>query len=104
MLKTEPPLNLFNKFKGLAKKFDLNLKWDTPTAFTQDKMVFSVIGDEEALQKFLRNVKFLGHIEKISFQEAVFSGHTVLSCLTDKQKDIIIAAKNNGYYLRFFRR
>ena len=98
LIKSQPPLKLFNKFKFLAKKFDLNLKWDVPTVFTEEKMVFSVIGEEESLKKFIRNIKIMGKIIQISFQEPVFTGHSVMECLTDKQKEIILAAKNNGYY------
>ena len=28
----------------------------------------------------------------------MYNEQTILSCLTDKQREIIIAAKNNGYY------
>jgi predicted DNA binding protein len=61
-------------------------------------MTLSVIGNEENLKKFLEVIKNLGDIKRMSFQKATFNEHTILSCLTEKQKEILIAAKKNGYY------
>jgi len=33
-----------------------------------------------------------------SVKKAIFHEQTVISCLTGKQKEILIAAKKNGYY------
>ena len=85
-------------FKPLAKKFDLNVIWATPTYYKGSKVVCSVIGDEKNLQRFVRSIQLIGSIETISFQKATYEEHTILSCLTDKQREVIIAAKNSGYY------
>ena len=86
------------KFTNLAKKFDLDIIWDTPSIFTKDKMVLSVTGNEENLKKILEIIKNLGEIKSVSFSKAIFNEQTILSCLTEKQKEILIAAKKNGYY------
>ncbi|MBU0498277.1 MAG: helix-turn-helix domain-containing protein [Candidatus Thermoplasmatota archaeon] len=86
------------KFTNLAKKFNLDIIWDTPSLFTKDKTVISVIGNEENLKKILEVIKNLGEIKSISFSKAAFNEQTILSCLTEKQKEILIAAKKNGYY------
>jgi len=91
-------VTFFKKFTHLAKKFDLDLIWDTPSIFSKGKIVLSVIGDEVNLKKFLDVIKHLGEIKSISFTKAIFNEQTILSCLTDKQKEILIAAKKNGYY------
>lgn len=85
-------------FPGFAKQFDLDIIWDTPSIFTKEKMVMSVTGDEENLKKFLEAIKILGDIEKVSFKKAIFHEQAIISCLTEKQRQIIIAAKKNGYY------
>jgi DNA-binding transcriptional ArsR family regulator len=91
-------VKFFKKFTGLAKKFDIDIIWDTPSIFKKDKMIFSVIGDEKNLKKFLEVIKILGEVIRISFKKATFNEQGILSCLTEKQKNILVAAKKNGYY------
>ena len=91
-------VKFLKKFARFAKKFDIDIIWDTPSIFSKNKMVISVIGTEENLKKFHDIVKYFGEIKKISFTKAVFHEQTILSCLTDKQKEILIEAKKNGYY------
>ena len=91
-------VNFFKKFTGLAQKFNIDIIWDTPSIFKKDKMIISVIGNEENLKKFLEVIKILGEITSISFKKATYNEQTILSCLTEKQKEILIAAKKNGYY------
>lgn len=91
-------VKFYKKFIGLAKKFDIDIIWTTPSIFTKEKMTMSVIGNEENLKKFLNVIKFIGEVKKISFIKATFNEQSILSCLTERQKETIIAAKNNGYY------
>ena len=91
-------VTFFKKFTNLAKKFDLDIIWDTPSIFSKGKMIISVIGNEENLKKLLEVIKNLGEIKNISFPKTTFNDQTILSCLTEKQKEILIAAKKNGYY------
>jgi hypothetical protein len=91
-------VKFFKKFTGLAKKFDIDIIWDTPSIFTKEKMTLSVTGDEENLKKFLKVVKNLGEITNINFKKAIFNEQTIISCLTNKQKEIVITAMKNGYY------
>jgi predicted DNA binding protein len=88
----------FKSLYSLANKFNIDIIWDTPSIFTQEKMVISVSGNEENLKKVLELFKNLGVIKKVSFVKSIYYEQTILSCLTQKQKDILIAAKNNGYY------
>lgn len=91
-------VKFFKKITGFVKKFDIDIIWDTPSIFKEDKIVFSVIGEEKDLKKFLDAIKILGEIQSISFKKAIFNEQNILSCLTRKQKEILIAAKKNGYY------
>jgi len=88
----------FKSLSSLAKKFNLDIIWDTPSIFTKDKMTISITGNEENLKKTLDLFKTIGDVNKISFVRATFDEQSILSCLTEKQRQIIIAAKTNGYY------
>jgi predicted DNA binding protein len=88
----------FKSLSNLAKKFNIDIIWDTPSIFTKDKMIVSVIGNEENLKKIHDLFKKIGTINKISFVKSLYNEQTILSCLTDKQREILIAAKKNGYY------
>jgi predicted DNA binding protein len=91
-------VKFLKNFISLAKKFDIDIIWDTPSIFTKDKLTMSVCGTEENLKKFLGLVKLIGDIKNVSFKKATFDEHSILSCLTQKQKEVLIAAKKNGYY------
>ena len=91
-------VKIFQRFSHLAQQFNLDIIWDTPSIFSKHKMTISVIGNEENLKRFLEVIKNLGDIQQISFQKAIFNEQSILSCLTEKQKEILIAAKKNGYY------
>jgi predicted DNA binding protein len=91
-------VKFLKNFMHLAKKFNLDIIWDTPSIFSKNKTVMSVTGNEENLKKFLEVIKLIGEVKSISFKKATFNEQTILSCLTEKQREILIAAKKNGYY------
>ena len=91
-------VKFFKKVVRLSQKFNIDIIWDTPSVFKKDKMVLSVIGDEKNLQKFLDAIKILGKVESVSFKKANFNDQSIISCLTKRQREILIAAKKNGYY------
>jgi len=82
----------------LMKKFDLDLIWDTPTIITEDKLVISVVGDKDGLKRFLEAVKLLGEIKNIKYMPSAFQNYNILSCLTDRQREVVLEAKSSGYY------
>jgi predicted DNA binding protein len=75
-----------------------NIIFDFPFRVSKDKIVFSVITDSKYLRAILKILKPLGFIESISFHKPVFSEYSFLSCLTERQKEVITAAKKHGYY------
>jgi len=91
-------VKFLENFMHLAKKFNLDIIWDTPSIFSKNKTVMSVSGNEENLKKILEVIKLIGEVKSISFKKATFNEQTILSCLTEKQREVLIAAKNNGYY------
>jgi predicted DNA binding protein len=91
-------VKFLKKFMGFAQKFNIDIIWDTPSIFKKGKMILSVTGEEENLKKFLEVIKMLGEVQSMSFKKATFNEQSILSCLTEKQREILIAAKQNGYY------
>jgi len=85
-------------YEKLTKDFSFDIIWDTPTRFSHDTLVCSVIGSEENLKRFLDTITFAGAIKQVSFKKATYSEHSLLSCLTDKQKEVLFAANKYGYY------
>jgi hypothetical protein len=85
--------------KEIFKEFDLDLIYSTPFFISVEKCTFSVIGDNKNLNKFIELIKeHAGTIENMSFKKAAYQKHDILTVLTDKQKEIMIAAKKHGYY------
>lgn len=82
----------------LEKEYSYDLVWDTPTIFTQDKLIMSVISTEENLRRFLHSITFAGRITKVSYTKATYTDDSFLSCLTEKQRQVLIAANKHGYY------
>ncbi len=83
---------------GMFKKFDLDLIWDTPMRVSGDGLVFSVVGEEEELRKFVELVDYLGELKDVSVQRPTFHQDDLLAALTDRQREVLIAAKRYGYY------
>jgi hypothetical protein len=82
----------------LAKKFDIkNVVFDLPASLSKERLEFSFIGDNETVKTLLPLIKTIGPIKINSIHDFV-SDFDVLSYLTDRQKEIILLAKKNGYY------
>jgi predicted DNA binding protein len=86
------------KLKFLKVLMAENIIFNLPFMISKEKIVFSIITDNEYLKKVLKILKPLGIIRNVSFLKPTFIDTTVLSHLTDRQKEIIIAAQKNGYY------
>ncbi|UCE74952.1 MAG: helix-turn-helix domain-containing protein [Methanomassiliicoccales archaeon] len=86
-------------FMELFKEFDLDLIYTTPMILSEEIHTYSCIGDQENISKFVEVMKTkMGNVVNMSFQKAAHQKHDILSVLTDKQREILIAAKKNGYY------
>jgi predicted DNA binding protein len=82
----------------LETDYSFDLIWDTPTLFTNEKLLCSVIGTEENLKRFLTLITFAGTIKQVSYIKATYGEGSFLSFLTEKQREVLIAAKKYGYY------
>ena len=76
----------------------MNLIWTSPIFHSENKRTYSVIGDQKSLSKFIELAKNYGEIVNLRFQKAAYQYHDILSVLTDKQREILIAAEKHGYY------
>ena len=86
------------EFRKMMRKFDLDLIWDAPMLMSNERLVFSAIGDQDNIKKFLAAIKLIGVAENISVKKGTFKEHDLLSCLTEKQRKIMITAMKSGYY------
>jgi hypothetical protein len=86
------------EFTKLFAEFKLDLIWTTPLNLSEEKWIYSCIGDQESLTKFIELMKKYGEILNLRFQKAAYQEHDILSVLTEKQRDIIVAALKFGYY------
>ena len=50
------------------------------------------------MSKFLEAIKKYGEIQRINLKKAVYEEHQVFWTLTNKQREILLVAKKNGYY------
>ncbi len=80
------------------REFDLDIIWTSPIYKSRDLFVYTCIGDGENLNRVLRLMSTYGEVQNVIFEEASFSGNDPLSRLTPRQKDLLIAAKQHGYY------
>jgi len=86
------------KLMKIFKLFNFDVIYTLPSFVSKEKIVLSFISDSDNLKKFLKMIKIFGVVKNIHFQKANFLEYDVLSSLTEKQKEVLIAAKKNGYY------
>ncbi|MCK5252801.1 MAG: helix-turn-helix domain-containing protein [Thermoplasmata archaeon] len=79
--------------------FDIDIIYTTPNLISEERFVLSVIGDRQALTRFLDMVKkHVGKVVKMSLKRAAYERHDILRVLTDRQKEVLEAANRYGYY------
>ncbi|MEA1994499.1 MAG: helix-turn-helix domain-containing protein [Euryarchaeota archaeon] len=99
--------NLYNEDAGFSKgylmrfteAFDVaEMIFDFPMYFSKEKLVYSIIADNEQIKKMLDLIEPLDIIESVSFQQPTISDYNLLSTLTPRQREVLITAKKQGYY------
>lgn len=93
-------INFFEEkeYANLRKFFESDIIFDLPFILSEGKVVMTFTAENEAIKGLLKKINLIGTIENISFQPATFSEQNLLSCLTERQKEVITAAKKSGYY------
>ncbi len=79
---------------------DLDLIYTTPSFQSRDRVVLSFIGEQKNLLKFVAMLKEgeVGEIVNMTFKRAAYQRKDLLSVLTDKQREVMVAAYRYGYY------
>lgn len=81
------------------REFDLNIIYTAPTMISEDRMVISILGEQAELKRFLELVRPTAErITNMTFKRAAYQKQDVLSALTERQRDAVIAAYHHGYY------
>ncbi|HVQ01679.1 MAG TPA: helix-turn-helix domain-containing protein, partial [Candidatus Thermoplasmatota archaeon] len=83
---------------GFFTEFDLDLIFTTPCIISYEKHIYSIIGTQENLSTFIEQFKKYGKILNMTFKKAAYQKHDILSVLTEKQREILVAAQKYGYY------
>lgn len=84
--------------KGLFSESDLGLVHTIPTIISPEKFIISMMGERKNLADFVKMIKNAGTIRKMSFRRAAYQKADILDVLTDKQREVMVAAFQNGYY------
>ena len=72
--------------------------FDLPFFGDKSKFTFSLITENKYLDQFLNQLHNYGEIKLLSVQKPNQSSEYLLDCLTPRQQDAILLAKNLGYY------
>jgi hypothetical protein len=83
---------------GLFREFDLDIIWDTPMGISGDRFVLSVVGEDEELRRLMGIIDRIGTVEEVHVQPANFHREDMLASLTERQREVVVAAKRYGYY------
>lgn len=85
--------------REVFKEFDLDLIFVPPSRVSEDRFVTTCIGDDESLRKFIELVnRHVGKVVSVTMKRAVYERGELLSVLTDRQKEVLVAAHRHGYY------
>ena len=84
--------------KGQFQESDLGLIHTIPTIISPEKFIISMMGEQKNLSDFVEMIRNAGTILKMSFRRAAYQKADILAVLTDKQREVMVAAFQNGYY------
>jgi HTH DNA binding domain len=84
--------------KEQFQESDLGLIHTIPTIISLEKFTISMMGERKNLSDFVEMMRNAGTIRKMSFRKAAYQRADILAVLTDKQREVMVAAFQNGYY------
>ncbi len=85
-------------FDDLKQKADLDLKMVPPMRLTRDRVTYSFVGEDDQIVKMVQLAKEVGDDLKVSVHQVCFENSDLLSVLTEKQRSLVLMAKDMGYY------
>lgn len=85
-------------FDDLKRKADLDLKMVPPMRLSKEKVTYSFVGEDDQIVKMIELAKEVGGDLKVSVRQASFENGDLLSVLTEKQRSLMVMAKDMGYY------
>jgi predicted DNA binding protein len=84
--------------KGQFQESDLGLIHTTPMIISPEKFTISMMGEQKNLADFVEIMRNVGTIRKMAFRKAAYQKADILAVLTDKQREVMVTAFQNGYY------
>ncbi len=85
-------------FDDLKQKADLDLKMVPPMRLAKDRVTYSFVGEDDQIVKMVQLAKEVGGDLKVSVHQVCFENGDLLSVLTEKQRSLVLMAKDMGYY------
>ncbi len=81
-------------------ELDLDLIYTTPSYQSEGRVVLSFIGEQRNLMRFVEMLKGadFGQITNMTFKRGAYQRRDLLSVLTDRQREVMVAAYRYGYY------
>lgn len=81
-------------------ELDLDIIYTTPNIQSEDRMVVSFMGEQGSLMRFVDMFRGMdvGEITGMSFKRAAYQRKDMLSVLTERQREVMVAAYRFGYY------
>jgi len=78
---------------------EMDLIYTAPSYVSPERVVVSFIGSQKQVMKFAELVRDnIGRITNISLKPATYQRKDILSVLTRRQREVMIAAHESGYY------
>lgn len=87
-----------DEWREVMRRFDLDLIWDVPILKSPERIVTTVVGAERELRRYLDVLSGFGTVKSVSFQAVSVHQRGVLGNLSRRQREMLLAAKAEGYY------
>lgn len=65
---------------------------------SRDHIIFSFMGEDDQIAKMVELLKEIGILCKLSVHQVVLDNSDLLSVLTERQRELLLLAKDMGYY------
>lgn len=86
------------RLRGLIHLFDLDLIFVPPLIADGEKVMASFVSDDDRLRRLMSALRLIGIVKEVHIGEFTLPDESVLSVLTERQREVLSAAKRLGYY------